>query len=389
MAGEGVVPVWAELDLERLEGNYIEVSRRCGPGIKIIASIKADAYGHGAQEIAWALRGFGVFALATGSMDDAIAIRQSGIDTPILMFGSYLPEGIEEILRHDLIPTIYNMEGARAVSEASTAPVPIYIKVDAGLGRLGVPLAKALDFVRNVVKLPRVQLEGLYTHVPFVDAAGRDWAAQRLTDFDRLVATIEDAGTKIPVTQARASSCLVAGLQDRANAVCVGHVLYGMSPLLDDSIADLSGLRPVLRSIKSCLIHVMHHAAGSDIAIGGHYGLGRAKTTGVIPAGMSSGLRRPLGKSPASALLRGTRVPIISVSLEHATLDLDAIDSPRIGEEVMLLGVDGAEAITLADMAHWLKRSPLEVVMMFSGRIALRYSDPVRSAWAAYNRMSV
>ncbi len=141
-------PAWMELDLGALAANYRELERRAGPDVKIIASLKANAYGHGAVETAKVLFGLGVFALSTGSFRDAVAIREAGVTTPILMFGGNLPEGVGQYLEHDLIPTVYNMETARAVSEAANTPAAVYIKVDAGMGRLGIELDAAEDFIR-------------------------------------------------------------------------------------------------------------------------------------------------------------------------------------------------------------------------------------------------
>lgn len=374
---EAVSPAWAEIDLAALRRNYRELARRVGPENKIIASIKADAYGHGAVASAAVLSDEGAAALATGSVEQALAIRTAGNATPILMFGSSLPEGLGELLRHDLIPTVHSLEMAEAVSRAArdgAGPAPIYIKVDCGLGRLGVPLAAAGDFVRAVARMPGVAVEGVYTHVPFTDPAGRDWAARKLADFDALVAALDRAGLTIPVTQARASPAILAGQTDGCNAVCVGHILYGLSPVTTE-VSEASGFEPVLKAIKTRLIQVSRHAAGRDVAIGGHYGINRARTTGVVPLGLAGGLRAVAGGQAPAMLLRGRRVPVMAVSLEHATLDLGAVEDPRVGEEVVVIGQSGGERITVAEHGAWTGSTSLEVMMAFAGRLPLRRLD--------------
>jgi alanine racemase len=363
-------PVWAVIDLGALEHNHREVVRRVGTGVKVIASIKADAYGHGAVACARRLADAGVHVLATGDVAEAVAMRDAGIRTPILIFGSFLPRDVPHLLAYDLIPTVYNMEAAEAVSRAARAPSPVYVKVDCGLGRLGVALDDAAGFVRRIASLPNLQVAGLYTHIPFFDDASRARTEARLPGFEALAESLaRDMGPL--VTQALASSAVLAGLKDRCNAVCVGHILYGLSSMAPGQ-ADMSAFRPVLREIGSHLIHVAHHPAGRDLAIGGHYGIANAMVTGVLPVGAQHGMRTAAPGQVAEVLIRGRRAKVMSVTLEHTTLDLTGIDSPRLGEEVLVLGGEGPARIGLEDVASWQGRPPLEVSMTFSKRLPAR-----------------
>lgn len=363
-------PAWSVIDLGALEHNFREVARRVGTGVKVIASIKADAYGHGAVACAHRLANAGVYALATGDVAEAMAMRTAGIRTPILIFGSFLPRDVPALLTRDLIPTVYNLETAEAVSHAARARSPVYVKVDCGLGRLGVALDDAAGFVRRIASLPHLQIAGLYTHIPFFDAASRARTEARLPAFESLAeALTREIGPM--VTQALASSAVLAGLKDRCNAVCVGHLLYGLSSMATGE-ADLSAFRPVLREIGSRLIHVAHHPAGRDVTIGGHYGIANAMVTGVLPVGAQHGFRNAAPGRRIEALIRGRRVPVMSVTLEHTTLDLTGLDSPGLGEEVLLLGGDGSRRIAIEELAGWQERPPLEVAMTFSKRLPAR-----------------
>lgn len=364
-------PAWAVIDLGALEHNYREVARRVGTDVKVIASIKADAYGHGAVACARRLAEAGADALATGDVAEAIAMRDAGIRTPILVFGSFLPQDVPSLLARELTPTVYNWETAEAVSRAARAASPVYVKVDCGLGRLGVALDDAAGFMRRIASLPNVQVAGLYTHIPFFDAASRARTEARLPTFEALADSLTRGGIGPMVTQALASSAVLVGLKDRCNAVCVGHILYGLSSMAPGQ-ADLSSFRPVLREIGSRLIHVAHHPAGRDVAIGGHYGIANAMVTGVLPVGAQHGLRNAAPGRTAEVLIRGRRAKVMSVTLEHTTLDLTGVDSPRLGEEVLLLGGDGPARIALEDVAAWQERPPLEVAMTFSKRLPAR-----------------
>jgi alanine racemase len=371
MAEMAYQPAWTVIDLGALEHNCREVARRVGTGVKVIASIKADAYGHGAVICARRLAQAGAYALATGDVAEAVAMRDAGIRTPILVFGSFLPQDVPYLLARDLIPTVYNLETAEAVSRAARAPSPIYVKVDCGLGRLGVSLDDAAIFVRRIAAMPHLQVSGLYTHIPFFDATSRARTEARLPAFEALADSLARGGIGPLVTQALASSAVLTGLKDRCNAVCVGHILYGLSSMAPGQ-ADMSSFRPVLREIGSRLIHVAHHPAGRDVAIGGHYGIANAMVTGVLPVGAQHGMRGAAPGRTAEVLIRGQRAKVMSVTLEHTTLNLTGIDSPRVGEEVLVLGGDGPARITLEDVAAWQGRPPLETAMTFSKRLPVR-----------------
>ena len=368
-------PVWMEIDLTALKSNFHEIKRLVGPEIKIIASLKGDAYGLGVVEITRALSNLGIYAIATGSFKDAVSIRKAGIKTKIQMFAGNLPEAIEELLRYDLIPTVYNMATAQAISGVAKAAVPIYIKVDAGLGRLGVPLDEAESFIKKVASLPNIFIEGIYTHLPFYDTAGRDWARSRLKEFDDLLSNLAKAGLRIPVTQSLASSGLITGLKSQCNAVCVGHLLYGGLSRVTPDLADLSSFRPVMKTIKTRLIHIEQHLEEKAIGMGGSQIIKKGSITGVIPVGLYDGYRRPGKGKTAMVLIRGRRVPVLNVTLEYITLNLSGIENHKIGEEIVLIGQSEKERISLEEVAAWQNGSPLDVLMSFGGHLPCIYLD--------------
>jgi alanine racemase len=373
-----------EIDIECLRANYHEIARRVGSGTKIIPAIKADAYGFGAVESAKIFERLGAFALFTGDIAEAIAVKAAGVRIPVVMFGAYLPADLKFLLGHGLIPTICDRDFAAAASAAATAPTDIYIKVDSGLGRLGVPIAEAAEFIRWVGGLPNLRLAGVYTHLPFASESGVAWARRHLGEFDALLDTLAAGGIAIPISQARASSCIAAGLTDRANAVCVGHLLYGLTPF--DDPAGIPGIRPVLRAIRSRLIHVGRHPQGSDVAIAGSYGLIRGRVTGVLPVGRSSGLGELDPTRPSHVLIGGKRAPLIGISLEHTTVDLDNVSDAKVGDVVELVSETAPGGTRLAEFARAQGRSALTTMVALSGRWCRRSVDPVKDVWSAFNR---
>jgi alanine racemase len=354
------------IDLEALEHNVRTLRAQVGPETHIIGALKGNAYGHGAGPVARRLARLDVQYLSTGSLEDALAIREAGVELPILIFGGALPESLPLLVEHGLTPTVYSQAGAEAVSRAAARPTAVWVKVDAGLGRLGVPIEQALAFIEHIARLDRLVVEGVYTHLSFHDRAGRDWARERLAAFDAFLESLHAAGIDVPIAQALASSGLIAGLASRANAVCPGHLLYGLSPV-EPEVAGIGPYRPVLRAITSRLIHVgtTHDAAP---------GLGDSapRRIGVLPLGLADGYR-PIVAPGASTLIAGRRAPIRGVSLEHMVLDLSDLADTSVGDEVVLLGRSGDGEITLGDLAAWQGTRPHQVLMAFDRRLPCRY----------------
>ena len=351
-------PNQLEIDLAAVDHNVRFVRKLAGPNIAIVASVKANAYGHGILPVSQRLIEAKVDVLATGSISDATSLRDGGIDAPILLMGGALPSAIPELLKRDLIPTIHNQELADTVVAAACRRRTVYIKVDSGFGRLGVPLSQAHEFVMKVARSPNVEVAGLYTHLPFFDEKGRDWAAEGLARFDELIARLERSGLQIPVTQSRASAALLAGLQDRCSAVSPGALLYGLSPV-DPELADASGLQPVLSKISTRLIQVSGEFNKPSI--------------GVVPFGRVDGQRAPLPGSDAYALVNGARAPILKVSLEHTVLDLSAVEFAEVGQEVVMLGRDDEDIVTIDDIATWQGVGVNDVLMSLNGNLPVRH----------------
>ncbi len=360
-------PLWGQISLDALRHNMSEVSRLAGPGVHIMPAIKANAYGHGVINVARVLADSDPLALVTGNIDEAIEVRRSGIRTPIVMLSHCPPTELVDVAEAGFIPTIVDLAGAEALSTPNGQPRDIYIKVDCGLRRLGVSLDALAAFVKQVVVMPGISVVGIYTHVPFHDNSGAQWSRARIKAFDDVLKNLAAEGVVIPVTQSKSSANLLARHQDMSNAVCVGHLLYGL-PCTDADVGNASMFRPVLRSIKSRIIHIN---CQTGISNGPSPYMSRNSTlTGVVPVGLNDGLRNPKESCTMEMLVRGCRVPVLGVSLEHCVLDLNGVVS-EVGDEVTIVGVDGEEIIGLSDLAMWHGCSEREVMMLFSGRVSM------------------
>jgi alanine racemase len=367
----GCVPGWMEMDLGALLQNLDVIRGHLKPHMKIIASVKANAYGHGVVPVAAALSAVGVDCLATGSFADAVAIRNAGVETPVLLFAGVDRTAATAVIRFRLTPTIYDLESARTYSEAASGPVGVYVKVDAGFGRLGVPLDEAQSLIRRVAALPRLEVEGVYTHVPFADQAGLVWATARLGAFLDLLEALRRDGIQPAITQALSSSGILAGIEDHCSAVCPGHALYGLQTL-EPGVGDAVNLGPVLRAVRTRVIDRKRWRRPASVGLGGHAAVRAGETTGVVSFGMNQGYYGSR-QQEAALVVRGRRAPVLCVSLEHTTIDVTGIPDVELGSEASIIGGSDGDAVTLTDIARWQERTPLEVALSFSGRLPCKY----------------
>jgi alanine racemase len=363
-----------------------------------IASVKAGAYGHGIVEVAQVLEDCGVHNLWTGSFQDALALRAAGIGSRIFMFAGALPEGMAELVRIGVTPTIVNHESAEAVAAASTAPVKVAVKIDCGFGRLGPRVDRgALELLQAVASNPCLILDCVYTHLPFGDRAGLEWAMAGTDAFAQLLDQLAAAGVRRPeIVQAGASGeVLTRTVKPVDTAVCVGHALYGLNPFttlglggtapLQASVTLRTSTRAVM-TVRSRLIHISRHeSVSADYAATGLQFIGPAaagtteapRTLGIVPYGLGDGARIAIPPQVAQVLIHGIRCPIVATSLEYTTIDLTmcvvaAGIHCQIGDEVTLMGCSRdrvTNGIRVEEWAAWYGVSPLEMLCSIGGRM--------------------
>jgi alanine racemase len=299
--------------------------------------------------------------VATASPADALRLREDSERTRILLFGGQPPAFASDLAARGLIVTVTDVETAEALVPGSR----VFIKIDAGLGRLGIPLAEAESVWERIAD--RLHVEGIYTHLPFHDAAGERWAREALAEFRTLVAELERSGRSAPVVQALSSPGIAAGLPLSGNAVCPGRLLYGFAPRV--GAARDWGLEPVLQRIRTEVVHVRRYAAPARVGPGGKRPVDAGQVTAVIPFGRSQGNLADLAGKPV-VIHRGRRVPVVGISLEHATLEIGP-HRCAVGDEVVVLG-DGDDArIELDEISRWSHLEPLDALVALDRGMAL------------------
>jgi alanine racemase len=368
-------PLWADVDLDAITHNLALIRERAGRPVKILAAIKANAYGHGVEAVALHLQSAGVDGLATANLDDALSARRAGVSLPILMYGSALPGGLEVLIANDLTPSVWTREALAAVSALalqSGRALAVHVKVDGGLGRLGVRMDEAAAFFRDVVAAPGVLPEGIYTHLPFDDSAGAQWSRRRLAEFSALVRDVEaEQGFSLPFKQAAASSVLSEALPDSLNTIAPGHLLFGLSPLAGHSAEEL-GFRKALSTLGTRLIHVGERRRGDDLLGAGPDGLAGDAAVGVVLIGMDNGYRAGAG-SGAFMLCQGRRCPVLAVSAEYTVIDLAAVPGAAVGDAVTIIGEDAGDAITVEALAQQLGAPSAAYWMIGLRDVPMRY----------------
>lgn len=346
-----------DVDMGAIESNVAELRRLVGRSTRIIATLKADAYGHGCVPIGLLLERLGIDCLAVVSLRDAEAMRAAGIGAQIVLLSPLRVETIERVERAALTPTVCDLATAVELDRRVTRRIAIFVKVDCGFGRFGVPRADARELCRGLQRLDRIEIDGIYTHNSFSDPAGRAWAIERALDFSALVSDLAATDIRPRTVQALASPGVFAGLPDPGNAVAVGHLLYGVNPVgpLIGSPAA-AAFRPALTAIATRLVKSGPKPPPGEAAT---YLSGTPGPVGVVPVGISHGYR-PVDPE-AFVLVSGQPAPILRVCLENTIVDLSRVPATD-GDTALLLGTSGDTRISIEMLARWHRTSVLTIL---------------------------
>jgi len=362
-------PVWLEIDLDAPAENLRAVRRLVSPDRKIFAVLKADGYGFGAREMAEVFVAHGADALAFADLGDAISTRRRGVTLPILVFPNSLPGAAREVIAHRLIPTLTDLDEARAYDAAAREPYPVFVKVDAGLERLGVPAEQAVKVIAAVAELPHLRLEGVCTHLHAPGGGDRAYVDWQFGRFTAVLDGLAAAGVEVPVKLAASSPLVMQHRQTYLTAVDPGSMLYGVPQSF--SAVPAIALRPAFRALKACLIHVKDLTPRERFAALAPFPVPAPMRLGIIPLGTSDGMGL---LHDDRVLVHGRAVPILAgPSLEHTRIDLTTVPDARVGDEVVVIGRQGDAEITGAAVAARHGLAPHGVAIAVRERVARVY----------------
>jgi alanine racemase len=359
-------PTWIRLDLDALAANIRHL--RALAVVPVMAVLKADAYGHGAVRAARTALVNGAAWLAVATLGEARTLREADITAPVLVLGYTPPWQAHEAVALDVVCTVFDMDAARALNDAAQAlqrHAVVHVKVDTGMGRLGLAPQQVGTYLRALADLPGLRVDGLYTHFATADSADETFARLQLARFEGLLSELEVAGLRPPLVHAANSAALLRFPQARYDMVRPGIACYGLPPAAETPLP--AEFRPVL-SFHTEVAQVKSLPTGIPLSYGCTYVTPRSSHIATIPVGYADGLRR----SPPwrEVLINGQRAPIVGrICMDYALLDVTEIAGVKRGDPAVLIGSQGEDCITADEVAGWLGTINYEVVSTLLPRV--------------------
>ncbi|MFA6807637.1 MAG: alanine racemase [Eubacteriales bacterium] len=365
-------PVWAEIDLGILKRNY-----RCIKSYtksEIMPIVKADAYGHGAVEVVRALKSEGVERFGVAILEEALELKQYFPELILMVIGPTLPEYSEIIVENEIIPEVFQVEQAVALSKAAVKfdkKVRLHIKVDTGMGRIGFRETVFEDIIK-ISQMPNVIIEGIYSHMATADSSDLNYSHIQHERFERIYAKLEKAGVHIPIRHL-ANSAAILRMPEIEYELCrPGIVLYGYLPM--KLLGPKIGVEPVL-SLKTKIAHLKTIEKGQSVGYGRSFIASFPTKVATLPIGYADGLRRDMSNG-GEVLLKGKRAVIIGkVCMDQVMIDVTEIEDVSVGDEVTIIGKNGGDCITAEDMADYVGTISYEIICNISKRVPRIYVE--------------
>ena len=359
------------VDMDILSSNMDAIREKAG--VPVMAVVKADAYGHGAVQVARLLQDKCAF-FCVSSILEAMELRQAGLTKPILLLGYTPAEAYPTAIREGIRPTIYRMEDALALSQAAQAaqlPARFHFAVDTGMSRIGFQVTERdADICAEIAGLPGLYAEGLFSHFATADCADLTRAKQQAERFAAFDEMLQKRGVNIPIRHLNNSAGLM-NFKTPYEMARSGIITYGMYPS-DEVDQSLLSLRPALQWL-SRVSHVKTLPAGREISYGGTYVTGADTVVATIPVGYADGYRRNLS-GRFHVLIRGQKAPILGrICMDQMMVDVTAIPGVTVGDQVTLIGTDGGETITVEEIAARADSFNYEFVCGISRRVPRLY----------------
>lgn len=336
--------------------------------------IKANAYGHGAVETAGALIAQGIARVAVVSLDEGIALRKAGITAAIVLLGPLFREQIPELMAHGLTPIVSDAARLPELSDAAASlphPYPVHLKVDSGMGRLGLTQLELTTLLSSQRFPASLRLEGLMTHLADTDGEATEVTEAQLVRFNQAIDALKAGGFQIPFVHAANSAGTVRFPQAHFSLVRPGIMLYGYHTL--PASVSVPDLKPVL-SLRTCVAQIRTIQPGGTVSYNGTFTARRPTRVAILPIGYADGFSRRLSNR-GQVLIHGQRAPIVGlVCMDMVMVDITEVPRTVVGDEVVLIGRQGQDQITATEIAAWTGTIPYEVLCSIGPRVPRRYS---------------
>lgn len=367
------------VDLAAVEHNASLLASLAAPS-KLCAVVKADGYGHGAVAVASAALRGGAALLAVALVEEGVALREAGIDAPVLVLSEPPHEDLGAAREAGLTPMLYTPEliaaAARVSASTGGRPWEVHLKVDTGMHRVGCAPSDALALAKQVLAEPSLRLGGTATHLAVADEPDRPETTEQLARFEAVLEEMVSAGVEPGCRHASNSAGALAHPPARMDMVRCGIALFGIPPSSDiaDRVPEVAGLRPAM-SVRSEVSFVKEVAAGEGVSYGLCHTFDHPAVLATVPVGYADGVRRDLGTSGGEVLIGGVRRPLRGVvTMDQLVVEVTGGPEVRAGDEVVLIGRQGGDEVTVGEWARILGTIPYEVVTGFGPRLPRRYS---------------
>ncbi len=365
---------WAEISLGAVAAN-VEALRAVAAPAEMCAVVKADGYGHGAAAVARAALEAGAAWLAVAQVPEATELRDAGIDAPILLLSEPRPGEVAEALAARMRVTAYTPDMvdrlAHAVADSGAAPLPIHLKVDTGMRRVGAAPDDIVGLAKAVDGHPSLELESIWTHCAVADDPDDPFTTTQLERYEAVLADVRAAGIDVPLRHAANSAATILHPASRYDLVRCGIAVYGIPPA--PALAGALPLEPAVRLVTE-VAYVKPVGAGEGVSYGHRGRLARDSVVATLPIGYADGVARALGELRQEVLISGRRHPMVGVvTMDQVMIDVGPGSDVQQGDEAVLLGAQGDERITPDDWAAQLGTVGYEIVCAIGSRVERRY----------------
>lgn len=367
---------WVEVNLGNVASNVRYIRRIVRNEARIIAVVKADAYGHGAVEVSKVVLKNGADMLAVANVYEAMELRSAGIKVPVLLLNWTEPSRLKDVVRNGLVQTIFDSDSAKVLSGVAKKmkrTVSVHAKIDTGMGRLGILPENAVKFIQKIIEFPGLKIEGILSHLS-VAGEERSYTLNQFHKFRSVLNGLKKIGIRIPVQHIANSVATLAYPQMHLTAVRPGIIIYGISPWGTERKCKF--LKPTM-SFKTKIVSIKEVPKGTSISYGRTFITKRTSLIADIPIGYAQGYDRNLSNK-SWVLVNGKRVPLAGrVCMDQCLIDVTGVRGVKVGDEVTLFGRQGKDEISAEELASWTGTIGYEVVTTVGRLVPRIYTNKV------------
>ncbi|HHW57109.1 MAG TPA: alanine racemase [Clostridia bacterium] len=371
---DDIRPTRAEIYLDNIVHNLKEVKKAVGEKVKIMGVVKANAYGHGSCQVAKVLIENGIYYLAVATVEEALELRECGIDFPILIFGYTPLTQAKELVRYDITQTVFDIRYVKELEKIALSigkRAKVHVKIDTGMGRIGyTDLNLAERGIKEMMTMEGIEVEGIFSHFATSDGKDKTYTEKQFELFKILIDRLKGKGINIPLKHIANSGAIIGHQYSYLDMVRPGIVLYGSYP--SDEVEKRLDLKETM-GFKTKIVHIKEVPEGTSISYGRTYRTKRKSKIATLPVGYADGFNRLLSNNH-KVLVKGKYAPVVGrICMDQTMIDVTDIEGVEVGDDVIILGNQGGEKITADEIAKKIKTIPYEVYCGISRRVPRIY----------------